>query len=181
VGRRPDRLEDKLTTGQDGSRGEVRQERARVSVMQHLRLPAYLAAALFIIVSLLDIGTLAWPPDPGTVTWRFGTIGAASNYILTLFFGMALLCWTAAFFGHRRTLRVAGVCAIITALVLSLLVVDFVLSVLQLRGGVPPAERSAFALGTIKATLKYTLFAFALLVTGVQSWRASRRLETARR
>ena len=149
---------------------------ARSQAVHHLRVPAYLAAALFIITSLADMMTLAWPLNPGAVAWRFGTVGAASNYVLTLYFGIALLCWTSSFFGHIGTLRISAVISLVTGLVLLLLLGDFSMSALQLRGGVPEAEIAAFRIGTVKASVKYVMFAVALLLTGIFAWRAASSL-----
>lgn len=165
-----------LVTGKskEGSRSEGGwNAQARSQAVNHLRVPAYLAAALFITTSLADMLTLAWPPNPGAVAWRFGTVGAASNYVLTLYFGIALLCWTAAFFGDARTLRISAVFSLSTGLVLLLLLGDFGMSALQLRRGVPEAEVAAYRIGTVKACIKYLMFAVALLLTGIFAWRAA--------
>src|SRR5690606_28477869 len=100
-------------------------------VIAQLRTPSYMTAALFIIVSALDIATLALPANPGAVAWRFGTVGAASNYMLTLYFGVVLLCCTAAWFEDRTTLRVAAVGTLVLSVTLLLLLTDFALSALQ--------------------------------------------------
>jgi hypothetical protein len=164
-----------LAGNREGSRTETaRSSQSRAQGVHELRVPVYLTAALFVGVSLIDIVTLAWPLNPGVVAWRFGTLGAASNYILTTFFGVVLACWSASYFAHLRTLRVLAVLSIVAAVVLAVLLGDFVLSSLQLRNAVPQVEEAAFRIGTGKATVKYLFFSLAFLLTGIFSWRSAR-------
>lgn len=154
--------------------GRTALERQPGARTHRLRATAYATGVLFLIVSLLDIATVAWPVQPGAVAWRFGTVGAASNYMLTLFFGVALLCWTAAWFNDRLLLRLISVAAVLATLVMVTLLGDFILSSLQLSSSVPPAERATFRIGVLKATTKYIAFAIGFLIVGFTGWRASR-------
>ncbi|HEX2166754.1 MAG TPA: hypothetical protein VHG09_05900, partial [Longimicrobiales bacterium] len=92
-----------------------------------------------------------------------------------------LLCWNAAYFSHGRTLRAASLTSAICAVVLSVLLADFVLSALQLRNVVAPAEEAAFRIGSAKAGLKYAAFILAFLLNGIFSWRAAAAVQRSTR
>jgi hypothetical protein len=142
---------------------------------RHLAAPAYFMAVLFVVTSLLDAATLAYPFNPGAVAWRFGTVGAASNYILTTCFGVFLGLITAAWYEHRRTLRAIALFAALLGVLLLALVSDFALSVLQLRGQVPEQEVATYRIGSAKAGAKYVLFAISMFVMALAGWRIARR------
>jgi hypothetical protein len=146
---------------------------SRAIGLSRLIASMYAAAVLFFFTAAVDIYTLAWPLDPGAPAWRFGTMGAAANYLLTAFIGVALGCWVAAFAGHLRTLRILGVFSALLGLLLLLVFADFCLSVLQLRDLVGPEEMQAFRIGSAKAGAKYLAMAAALLITAFGAWRAA--------
>ena len=136
--------------------------------------PAYITSAIFVITAAVDIITIAMPFNPGAVIWRFGTVGAASNYMMTAFFGVALACGTALYYGHRAALRSFAVLCVVAAILLVLAIGDFALNVAQLRGSVPATERSAFSIGTAKATLKYGMTIIGFIALAMACWKAAR-------
>jgi hypothetical protein len=137
--------------------------------------PAYITACVFLITAALDIATLAYPANPSAIVWRFGTVGAISNYLLTGFFGFTLACATAMYYRHLTTLRGLAVLSMLSALMLVVILGDFALNVAQIHRTVPQPQMSAFQIGTAKATIKYGMTIIALLVLAVICWKASRR------
>ena len=136
---------------------------------------AYTTAFLFCLVPLLDILTLGVPARFGEPAWRFGVIGASSNYLLTFLFGVVLAGWTAAWYGHRRTLRVLAVLSALLGVLVLAIVGEFVLDVVQLRPLVPPADHTAFQVGSAKALVKFLGIALGLFALAFTGWRGSRR------
>lgn len=169
--------EQGLASGAGAGRSKDRTGvRTAAAGLDRLVVPAYTLSALFFLTAALDIYTLSWPLNPSAVAWRFGTVGAASNYLITAFFGVVLACFTAAYRGHRRTLRVLSVMCGVLGLALLGVLVDFSMNVLQLRAMVAPDEAQAFRIGSAKAGLKYLAMVGAFLITGASSWRAARAL-----
>jgi hypothetical protein len=137
--------------------------------------PAYFTAAVFIISATVDIITAALPFNPSAIAWRFGIVGGMSNNMLTAFFGVAMACGTAIYYGHRTAMRVFAVTCVVLSIVLVLVLGDFGLSVAQLRGQVPATERGLFAIGTAKAALKYLMNIIGFIVLAMACWKGARR------
>jgi hypothetical protein len=137
--------------------------------------PAYITAGIFLITAALDIATLAYPANPSAIVWRFGTVGAISNYLMTGFFGLTMACATAMYYRHLAMLRVLSVLSLAGAVMLLVILGDFGLNVAQIHRTVPPAQMNAFQIGTAKATIKYGMTIVALLVLAIVCWKASRR------
>jgi hypothetical protein len=147
----------------------------RRDALQRFVAPAYITAAIFIITAVLDIATLAYPANPSAIVWRFGTIGAISNYLLTAFFGATMACATAMYYRHLTMLRILAVLSLLSALILVVVLGDFALNVAQIHRSVPQQQMNAFQIGTAKATIKYGMTIVALVVLAVVCWKASRR------
>jgi hypothetical protein len=137
--------------------------------------PAYITAGIFIITSVLDIATLAYPANPSAIVWRFGTVGAISNYLMTGFFGVTLACATAMYYRHLTMLRILAVLSLLGGLMLVVILGDFALNVAQIHRTVPQAQMNAFQIGTAKATIKYGMTIIALIVLAIVCWKGSRR------
>jgi hypothetical protein len=119
--------------------------------------------------------TLAYPANPSAVVWRFGVIGAISNYLLTAFFGLSMACGTAMYYRHHIGLRVFAIVSLVAAILLLVILGDFAMNVTQLHRSVPSDQMTPFRIGTAKAVVKYGLTIIALIVLGVVCWKASRR------
>lgn len=137
--------------------------------------PAYITAGVFLVTAALDIATLAYPANPSAIVWRFGTVGAISNYLMTGFFGFTVACATALYYRHLTMLRALAVLSMLSALMLVLILGDFALNVAQIHRTVPPPQMNAFQIGTAKATIKYGMTIIALIVLAVVCWKGSRR------
>ena len=136
--------------------------------------PAYGIGVLFILTAVVDTVSQMWPPAPSEPSWRYGVIGIGGNYLITVLFGILLICLVAGLRQHRRTLRVLAIVNAVLAVLFVLAVIGFVLDVLQVRYSVPKDNPRAvwlFNVGAAKAVAKYVVSA---LVLGWLAW-ASRR------
>jgi hypothetical protein len=135
----------------------------------------YCVAALFFFVPLMDIFTAALPIAPGIISWRYGTIGAAANYLLSMVFGLFLGLVIAAAAEEKGPLKAWSLLTIASGVVLTLLSLEFALDFFQLRSVVRPEAVFAFRVGFGKAWLKYLLAAVSLLYMGIKGWRTRER------
>src|SRR5512137_1497932 len=88
-------------------------------VAPYLAGPAYGVGFLFVALPIIDTLTQVWPVALGSPTWRYGAVGLGSNYLVSLVFGMWLLCFVAAQRLDRRTLlMLAIVSGVLTGLTL---------------------------------------------------------------
>ena len=144
--------------------------------------PALGIGLLFVLLPLMDIVTQTWPLAPASPTWRYGTVGLGSNYLVSVVFGMGLLCYVAARRNHRTVLLTLTIlCAAFAAGAL-IATLGFVLDVLQIRPTVPRGQAGAlrtFDLGAIKALVKYLASAFVLAWLAVAELRARRAMPRA--
>jgi hypothetical protein len=138
--------------------------------------PLYLVAALFVFTPLLDVFLNVWPWRPGLAEWRYGAVGAAANYLVSMVFGGLLASLTASACGHRRALRVVAAASWVVAGVLAALILEFVLDVAQLQARVAEDDRRGFQLGATKAVIKYATSALCLGVIGWAGWKGAREM-----
>lgn len=149
--------------------------RPTTDVAPYLTGPAYGVALLFVVMPIVDTLAQVWPVALGTSGWRYGAVGLGANYLISVLFGMFLLCVVADLRLHRRTLRVLGVVNGVATLVVLIAVTGFVLDALQVRLSVPRDNARTmwvFDVGVAKAVLKYLsgVLVFGWLAYG--SWRA---------
>lgn len=143
--------------------------------------PVLFAAALMIIVPLADFAANVWPPQPGSVQWRYGAAGLLSSFVLTPLLGAAVASLAATLAQRRRTLLTLGVLEIAGAVGLVFVLIAFSLDVTQLNARVQEEARTAYWIGATKAAAKDVLVAAGLLWLGVASLRGARqRREVAR-
>jgi FlaA1/EpsC-like NDP-sugar epimerase len=151
------------------------------SPLTRFAAPLYLTAALFVTMPIVDAITNVYPFNLGASTWRYGAIGAAANYLISVVFGALLLVLTAAHNQHTRTMRAGAIGSLVGAVLLVLMAGEFALDVLQLRSVVPPEDMRAYVVGATKAELKFLLSAAALAAIGLVAWKAGRRSGSGRR
>ncbi len=146
------------------------------NALRRFATPFYLVAALFFFTPVLDVFLNVWPWRPGLEEWRYGAVGAAANYLVSMVFGCLLATATAAVCGHRRSLRVLAVADWVVAALLAALTLEFVLDVLQLQTRVPQEDQRGFRLGAVKAVVKYLASIVCLVVVGIAGWRFAREM-----
>ncbi len=146
------------------------------TALRRFSAPLYLVAALFFCTPVLDVFLNVWPWRPGLEEWRYGAVGAAANYLVSMVMGCFLAALTAAACGHRRTLLALSVGAWAVTLVFAALTLEFILDVLQLRVRVPQDDQRGFQLGAIKAVIKYATAGLCLVVIGIVGWKSAREM-----
>lgn len=150
-------------------------------VAPYLTGPAYGIGLLFVLMPVVDTVAQMWPPALGEPAWRYGTVGIGANYLISMLFGMFLMCLAAGLRRHRRTLLVLAILNGAFAIVLLLAAIGFSLDVLQVRMGVPKDNARAtwlFNAGAAKAELKYlaSVLVFGWLALSTRrAWRAMPR------
>lgn len=147
---------------------------ASPSAAERLTAGMYAAAALIVLTAAVDAATSAWPFAPGRAEWRYGAIGLASNFLLTGMLGVLLAIGTAAWRGHGRFLRIAGLVLALGSVALLLAALAFTLDALTLYRQVSPDDMKQFRIGAYKAAAKYVGSAIVFVWVGLGAWRAGR-------
>ena len=93
----------------------------------------YPVAILLIIVPLVDLSLRAFPPQFGSLQWRFGTVGLLLGNFGTILLGMGLVGLIAALVGHRGVLRTLGYVSLVVAVGTLAVIALFALDALQMR------------------------------------------------
>ncbi len=146
------------------------------NTLRRFATPLYLVAALFFFTPVLDVFLNVWPWRPALEEWRYGAVGAAANYLVSMVFGCLLASVTAAAWGHRRSLRVLAVAGWLVAALLAALTLEFILDVMQLKARVPQEDQPGFELGAFKAVVKYVASIVCTVVVGVVGWKSAREM-----
>ncbi len=151
-------------------------------VVHTLTGPVYAVGFLFVLLPIVDTFAQVWPLSFGNPTWRYGTVGIGANYLISVLFGMLLLCLVAGQGGHRRTLKVLMWLNLLGAVVALAGTASFVLDALQVRATIPRDNAQAmrmFNIGAEKAVLKYLLSEVVLLWLAFSCWRVVRQMPSA--
>lgn len=135
--------------------------------------PLYVVAILLVAMPAIDFVLSVGSLQPGSVQWRFATVGLLSGYTLTPILGAAMGLVVAAVAGHALVQKVLVALCLTSAVVLAVLSVGFVLDTLQLRLTIPSDGQGAFRSAALRALLKHGLAAVAFWYLG---WRARRML-----
>ena len=151
----------------------------QADVTPHLTGPIYGVGLLFILLPIMDTISQVWPPSFGSPSWRYGLVGIGANYLISILFGLLLVCLVASFQWHRRVLRWMAIASSVFAVFAVIAAIGFVLDALQLRPGLPRDNRGAlrmFDIGAGKALFKYLVTAVAFAWLGFGAWRAARAI-----
>ena len=118
-----------------------------------LWLPSvYLLALLLVAVPIIETVAGGWPPRPGEVSWRFGTLGIFASFLGTLFLGIFIGAVTAHLLGHRPVVRALGIVSVALATILAVALAGFILDYIQLRRMVRPELTGKFDVESLKAS-----------------------------
>ncbi|MBV9880309.1 MAG: hypothetical protein JO180_07430 [Gemmatirosa sp.] len=93
----------------------------------------YPVALLLILVPLADLTLRAFPPQFGSLQWRFGTVGLLLGNFGTILLGAGLIGLIATFCGHRGILRVVGYGTLAGAIITLAILALFLLDAVQMR------------------------------------------------
>ncbi len=153
----------------------------KTDVILHFPGPLYGVGLLFFFLPIIDVVTQVWPPAPGNPGWRYGLIGLGANYLISVLFGLLLICLAAGAQWHRRTLRVLAIWSAFCGVLCIVGTLAFVLDALQLRPAIPKdntGQLRMFDVGAAKAVFKYLISAVVFGWIGLASWRGAREIPT---
>jgi len=146
----------------------------------------YPVTLLLILVPLCDLALRGFPPQFGSLQWRFGIVGVLFGNFGTILLGLGLTGLIAALAGHRMTLRILGYVAMILGAITIAALALFVLDAVQMRQLVNANVKRTVLLGSIGAMFAALLGAVALfsiargaLAASAGSSAASRRARPA--
>ena len=142
--------------------------------LRRLTPASYCAAALLLLLPLMDYLGNAWPFRPSAVDWRYDMLGTISTYLLSPLLGLLLASMTAAVLQHAGVSRMLGLLAWLGAIVLLFALGGFVLDSLQVRNTAPAEARWVSRSSFLLASAKILAAAVALMVLGVGNRRAAR-------
>ncbi len=140
-----------------------------------LAWPFYLAALVIVVFPFVELVLTVWPPSPGVVSWRYGTVGLLARAIMTPLVGLVIIQATATLLGHARVQRAVTVLGLAGAVVLLLTAALFALDLVQFRGQVRDAAKRAFDVSGLVVLLKLLAGALVLAAFGVVGLRSARR------
>lgn len=141
----------------------------------------YAIAALLIIVPPVNQLIDLFPWQFGVVQWRYGALGLLANTMLIPLLGGLIAVLAAHVLRQPIMLRVLASLMILSALLITAMIVLFALDALQLRPTIRPEVRGRFDLANLRvlATTAVTLGAVVALTTS--AFRAARSHRNAAR
>jgi hypothetical protein len=101
--------------------------------LQRYTRALYPIASLLILVPLVDLTLRAFPPQFGSLQWRFGIVGLMLGNFGTILLGTSLVGLIAVFNNHRVILRIIGYVTLIVAAITLAVLALFVLDAVQMR------------------------------------------------
>src|SRR5262245_58472012 len=101
-------------------------------------------ALLLIAFAYVDFALNIWPHKLDEARWRFGSVAVLTSYAAWLLLGAFLLLWCAQTSGRRVALKVVAVLCVLQALLLVVFLVGLPLDFLQVKPGVPDADKWTF-------------------------------------
>lgn len=145
------------------------------SLSRPLFSSAYAVGSLLVILPLLQVGLVTWPPRPSELTWRFGAAGVIGNALLLPLLGTALVMYAASLLEHRRFLRVMAFSSLLLSVGLLALLTLFSLDAMQLRASVSPQLTARYDASSGNAAVSYLLTTLAWVWLGIAGILASRK------
>ena len=134
----------------------------------------YFAGAVVLLVELLEILALVYPPHTSVASWRFGLLGVTLSRTAVFALADAMLLTAAIGLGHRTMLQTLGILHLVVAIVLLPAMVMYGLDVLVLRRSIRPEVVRGFDL-----TAARTLFLCLVVCLGcLLVFRTSRRVRS---
>ena len=141
----------------------------------------YPVAALLILVPLVDLSLRIFPPQFGTLQWRFATAGLLLGNLGTILLGLGILGLVAVIVGHRTLLRVLGIVGLAAAVVLLAVLVLFALDAIQIRRLANPNFKRAVLLSSTGALFNGLMGTLTLGLLGRAALVASRAVRAVER
>lgn len=149
------------------------------SVWKNLGRPAYLLAALLVVLPLADFINNVWPLQMESSAWRYASEGLLSGSSLSLALGVVIAAATAVGREERRLARWIAVIAALMVLGTLVIMADFALNAVELRASLSPhaPTRQTYDMGTARVIIKLLLVAWVFGWTGLvlHRWGRGRR------
>ncbi len=134
---------------------------------------AYFFAFVLFFWPLVDLVTTSFPPQFGTVEWRYGFLGLTAAFLHTPILGIFLAMALALLLGHKGALRILSGLCLLGAVLLIVVLVTFALDVVQMRSITPVEARPAFQAGALIAESKHFTAFLALCLLGLGGWKTA--------
>lgn len=134
----------------------------------------YPVALLLVLVPLADLTLRTFPPQFGTLQWRFATVGLLIGNMGTVMLGLGLIGLVAAIAGQRLPLRILGYVGLVAGVVILAVLVLFVLDAVQMRRLANPNFKRAILMSSVGAMFTGLFGAAAVFSIGRGALLASR-------
>jgi hypothetical protein len=142
----------------------------------------YPAAAFLVLAPIVDLMLRVFPPQFGSLQWRFGTIGLMLAQFGTVLLGLGLIGLVAAFNAHTGVLRALGYVALVGAALTLAALALFALDAIQIRTlATNPQAKRALLVSSAEAMFSGLFGTFVLFTIGRGALAASRRSSPAMR
>jgi len=142
--------------------------------LRRYTLVCYIIALTFMIASIVDVATNAWPWFIGNEQWRFGAVAILSNYLISIIFGVLLLAVLGVARATPGALYFVTAVSALVALFLFVIMIGYSFDTLQLMGSVREEQVEMFKIGAAKTLFKTLLFFTAALAMSIASFKAAR-------
>ena len=136
---------------------------------------AYVLGLMILAFNLLDFGANVWPWQPGSIQWRFGSVGLFAGPLASLVLGLFLLMAGAWTLKHRRIQKLMAILAGLTVICLLLVLAGFTLDALQMRAAVREESQGPLSSVVVQAAVKYLIIILALTSLSWLAWPASKK------
>jgi hypothetical protein len=128
---------------------------------------------------IVDLGSTAWPPRFGDMSWRYGFLGLAAGYVHTPLMGVVLAMSVAYWRGHSGMLRALGIASLVAALILLPVLALWPMDVLQMRALREPEVQRGILIGGVIQEIKYMGAFIVLGCLGLGSMGTSAQMDGA--
>jgi hypothetical protein len=141
----------------------------------------YPVASLLILVPLVDLTLRVYPPQFGSLQWRFVTVGMMLGNFGTMLLGLGLLGLVATINGHRGMLRAIGYISLALAAMTLAVLALFTLDAVQMRTLANANAKRAYLLSSTGAVFAGLFGAWTLFAIGRGALAVSRPAASGRR
>jgi hypothetical protein len=133
-------------------------------------------ALMLVLISLGDYVANVWPFRLGEEGWRYGAVGLLSGFLVTPLLGAFIGAVMAILRRRRVMLTTIAVLELVTAAILVIVCLVFVLDAIALRSVVRPDTVKAFDVSVVKALGKHLLVIVTFGWLGFAGLKAARVL-----
>lgn len=136
---------------------------------------AYVLGFMILAFNSLDFGANVWPWQPGSIQWRFGSVGLFAGPLASLVLGLFLLMAGAWTLKHRKMQRLFAILSGLIVVLLLLVMAGFTLDALQMRASVREESQGPLSSVVVQAAVKYLIIMLALTALSWLAWPTSKK------